>query len=200
MTFLWSRLGNEKGFIRTSLRRVSFLISLPSTWTWRRPAASHRPYYGSGSVYWEFAQILPIYTCNIPFGNIQVTTIWKCIFCNVFLENYIFLYRFRGPWQQQASLCAMVLFTYLCVFFNTELVPLLLFSMGWEIKNWRAEFQCDLSEKCAINRRQIDFLETCHNEIAQDIGPASGLFFSDFCENRDTAYHRIPVVSIIKLS
>lgn len=200
MTFLWSRLGNEKGFIRTSLRRVSFLISLPSTWTWRRPAASHRPYYRSGSVYWEFAQILPIYTCNIPFGNIQVTTIWKCIFCNVFLENFIFYTDLEGHGNNK-PICVLWFYLHIYVFFfNTELVPLLLFSMGWEIKNWRAEFQCDLSEKCAINRRQIDFLETCHNEIAQDIGPASGLFFSDFCENRDTAYHRIPVVSIIKLS
>lgn len=70
-------------------------------------------------------------------------------------------------------------YLHIYVFFNSELVPLLLFSMEWELKNFRAEFQCDLSEKCAINSRQIDFLETCHNEIAQDIGPASGLFFID---------------------
>lgn len=61
------------------------------------------------------------------------------------------------------------------VFFTIELVPLLLFSVEWEL-NFRAEFQCDLSEKCAINSRQIDFLETCHNEIAQDTGQASGFF------------------------
>lgn len=71
------------------------------------------------------------------------------------------------------------LYLHIYVLFNIELVPVLLFSTGWELKNFRAEFQCDLPEKWAINSRQIDFLETCHNEIAQDIGPASGLFFID---------------------
>lgn len=40
---------------------------------------------------------------------------------------------------------------------------------GMRVELW-AEFQCDLSEKCAINSRQIDFLEICRKEIAQDIG------------------------------
>lgn len=56
------------------------------------------------------------------------------------------------------------------------------------------------SEKCAINSRQIDFLETCHNAIAQDIGPAPGLFFIDsLTASKDTADHEIPLVSILEL-
>lgn len=138
MTFVRIRLGNEKGFIRTSLHRVSFFISLPYAWTWPRPTASHRSYYSSVSLYWEFAQILPIYTCNIPFGNIQVTTTWKYIFCNVFLENYIFFYRFRGAMATTSlSVCYGFIYIFMWFYFLT-LNWFLCCCFLWD-ERWRTE-------------------------------------------------------------
>lgn len=196
MIFLWSRLGNEKGFISTSLHRVSFLISLPYTWT--RPAASHRPYYSSGSLSWEFAQRLSIYTCNITFGNIQVTTIWKCVFCNVSSENRVLLWIWRAMATTSLSMCYGFIYIFMCFLtLNWFLCCCFLWNESWRTEDWIS--MGSIWEMC--NKKQTDwFPRNLSKWDCTGDRPNFRIILHWFLtESMDTAYHEIPIVSILEL-